>query len=325
MANVIVKIISNSEALPEMDCSNFFHSTDLFRIVEKTPGQRPYMALAYDEDGHILGHLLAIIRRRGSLFPPYFFTQGHIYGEGEYDEKADKTEVFGHLLTAITRKFRRNLCLFAEFSDLSKKMFGYRHFRRNSYFPISWQEIHNSLHSMAPEDRLTGRQRRRIANIYKMGVETREIESEEELRGFYRLLKSHYRLKMRRLIPPVEQFFQFYKSESCKIFITLYHGRIIGGCLCAFSEGDAYLWYLAAKRKTYPKAHPNFITVWHALSYSYHHNYAHFYFLDAGLPWKAYPYREFILSFGGKPVAKYRWFRISFSWVNRLLAWFYRE
>ncbi|MGI6223990.1 MAG: GNAT family N-acetyltransferase [Prevotella sp.] len=320
-----VKIISNSNHLPEMKCSNFFHSAELFRIIEKTPGQWPYMAIAYDEKGHIVGHLLAIMRRRGSLFPPYFFTHGHIYGEGEYDENADKTEVFGYLLAAITKKFKRNLCLFAEFSDISKKMFGYRHFRHNSYFPISWQEIHNSLHSMPPENRLTDKQLKRIDNIYQMGVETREISNEEELKGFYKLLKAHYRIKMRRLIPPIELFVEFNKCNRGKIFVTLYHGKIIGGCVCVFSEGNAYLWYLASRRKTYSKLHPNFITVWNALSYSYHHNYAHFYFLDAGLPWRANPYREFILSFGGKPVAKYRWFRISFSWVNKLLSWLYRE
>ncbi|MCI6550209.1 MAG: GNAT family N-acetyltransferase, partial [Prevotella sp.] len=32
-----------------------------------------------------------------------------------------------------------------------------------------------------------------------------------------------------------------------------------------------------------------------------------------------------ILSFGGKPVAKYRWFRFSIGWINRILTWIYKE
>ena len=46
-------------------------------------------------------------------------------------------------------------------------------------------------------------------------------------------------------------------------------------------------------------------------------------FLDAGLPITHNPYREFILSFGGKPTAKYRWFQVALPWVNRMVGWFY--
>lgn len=49
------------------------------------------------------------------------------------------------------------------------------------------------------------------------------------------------------------------------------------------------------------------MTVWQAIIWAWKHNYAHIYFLDAGLPYPNNPFREFILRFGGKPVAKYRW------------------
>jgi hypothetical protein len=47
-------------------------------------------------------------------------------------------------------------------------------------------------------------------------------------------------------------------------------------------------------------------------------------FMDVGLPWKRNPYREFIRSFGGKPVAKYRWFRCNIGIINRLMKWIYK-
>lgn len=304
---------------------NFFHSAELFGIVELTPGQRPYMAVAFDERGCVVGHLLAIIRRRGSWLPPYFFTQGRIYGEGEYNEGVDRQHVFGLLLHAITRKFRRKFCLYAEFSDLTTKMFGYRQFRDNGYFPVNWQEIHNSLHSKSPRERISDRMFSRIRKIYGMGVETREVANRAELEAFYKLLNGFYRMKMSRLIPPIDQFLLFYKSDNAKIFITTFRGKIIGGCACAFSEGDAFLWYLASKRKSHPLLHPDTMTIWQALNYAYDRHCAHFYFLDAGLPWKRSRMRDFILSFGGKPVSKYRWFRFSISWMNKLLNWFFRE
>ena len=118
-----------------MSSNNFFHSPELYHILEKTSGYRPFMVVAEDEKGKVVAHLLAIIRRRGSLLPPYLFTQGRIYGEGEYDMEKGREEVFGRMLTLITQKFRRNFCTWAEFSNMGQKMFGYRYFREKGYFP----------------------------------------------------------------------------------------------------------------------------------------------------------------------------------------------
>lgn len=65
--------------------------------------------------------------------------------------------------------------------------------------------------------------------------------------------------------------------------------------------------------------------MWKALNYAHEHHYGHMFFMDVGLPWRRNPFRDFILSFGGKPVSTYRWFRFSISWVNSLLRWLHRE
>jgi hypothetical protein len=325
MKNVTVRILTRSEELPEMHCNNFFHSTELFYISEKTPGIKPFMAIAEDERGQVVAHMLATIRTRGSWLPPYLYTHGRIYGEGEYEDEVNKEEVFGLMLKAVTRKLKRRLCLYTEFSDISQKMFGYRLFRSYGYFPVHWQEIHNSLHSKTPEERITDKMRQRIQKSYDAGVVTREVKDKDEVHAFYKLLNGFYRMKLRRFIPPEDQFNELDESNNAKIFITEYKNKIIGGCVCVYSEGNAYLWYLASKRKSFPALHPNMMTVWQAITYAHQHNYAHIFFLDVGLPFKKNPFREFILSFGGKPVAKYRWFRFSIPWINKLLSWWYSE
>lgn len=321
MQSYHVRLYTTGEELPEMTCRNFFHSAELFHIVEKTPGHRPYMAVATDAEGRVVAHTLAIIRRRGSWLPPYLYTQGRIYGEGEYADGYDNEEIFGLILHELTRKLRRRLCFYIEFSDLSRKMFGYRFFRRNTYFPVRWQEVHNSLHSKVPADRLTDKTRDRIAHVYALGVETREARSEAEVLCFHRLLTRFYHFKPHRLIPSAQLFLELHRGQHSRIFLTLYRGKVIGGCACVYSDDNAYLWYSASKRKTYPHLHPNTMTIWHAINWSWQHHYAHFRFLDAGLPFPKNPRREFILRFGGKPVAKYRWFRFSIGWLNRLAGW----
>jgi hypothetical protein len=126
-------------------------------------------------------------------------------------------------------------------------------------------------------------------------------------------------------MPPKELFEELNKQGNARLFVTLYHGKIIGGSACVYSDANAYLWYLGSKRKSVPHLHHERMTVWHAIKYAHDQHYRHIYFIDVGLPYPKNQYREFILSFGGKPVAKYRWFRFTFPWINRLLSWFYRE
>lgn len=325
MNDIRVNIVNRSEELPDMTCNNFFHSKELFGIIERTSGQSPYMVIATDCNNNVIGHLLAIVRRRGSLFPPYLFTQGRIYGEGEYAEGCNSEAVFGLMLSEITKKFKRKFCLFAEFSDISHKMFGYRYFRSNGYFCVHWQEVHNSLHSKPPYERLTAKARRRIEHAEQEGVSVRLAVNDDDVRCFYRILKHSNRLSLRRLVPTYEQFLEMLVSKNANVFVTVYEDKIIGGCACAYSQGNAYLWYLATRNKRYIHLHPDQITVWRAITHAYEHGCQHFCFLDAGLPMRGNPFRDFILSFGGKPVAKYRWFRFSFPWLNRLFYWMFRD
>ena len=62
--DISIDIITRSEKLPPMSSHNFFHSPELFRIVEQTRGQTPYMVVALRQ-GHAVAHMLAVLRRRG--------------------------------------------------------------------------------------------------------------------------------------------------------------------------------------------------------------------------------------------------------------------
>ena len=281
------------------------------------------MAVAENSQGTILAHLLALICRHGKLFPPYLYTHGRVYGEGEYAQETDREQLFSMMLKAVTQKFNHKLCLYIEFSDISNKMFAYRHFRKNGYFPIPWQEIHNSLHSLSPEKRISEKAMAKIETAEKHVVYTREIKNEDELTEFYNLLRNYFRFKTRRSIPQKKMFCLLNSSGNSKTFVTIYKNKIIGGCVCLYSGKNAYMWYLASKRKTYIHLSPSSITVWAAIKYAYVHEYEHIYFLDAGLPFRNNPFRDFILSFGGKPVSKYRWFKFPLPYINKVLSWCY--
>lgn len=325
MKELSTTIYSHSSDLPDLPEGNFFHSKSLFLLLEQSSRQRPYMAVVKTSDGGIAGCLLAIVRHRMSWIPPFVHTHCHILGEGHYtDCGVPVADVFAAAMEAITRKLH-NRVLYIEVSNLTTKMFGYRTFRELGYFPVHWMSIHNSLHSHNPIDRLSERTKRRIESAYNRGVVTKEVDSEAELHDFYRLLKSHNRFKLKRYIPDEGFFRGIVKSGDGRLFVTKYHGLTIGCCACAYSGNNAYLWYSAFLRKSFVIVHPDLVTVWHAIRHAYDNGYEHIEFLDVGLPFRKNPFREFILRFGGKPVSTYRWFRISFKWLNGIFSWIYRN
>lgn len=320
-----INIYTKSEDLPSLLEGDFFHSQELFHIAENVSGNTPYMAVAKGVNGEVVGQILVILFRNSSIFPPYLYTYARVYGIGIYLNKKLEQQVFPVLLHAVTQYLNRKLCFSLEFSDLPKKMYSYRNFRKEGFFPLPQQEIHNSLHSMSPSERLTGKMLSRIEKLREKGVETHIAESEEDLRDFHHLLKNYFRLKIRRDIPSLDFLRQLQNNKSGKVFLTTYKNKVIGGCSCIFTKGNAYLWHLASKRKTYAFLSPDLMTTWAAIKYAHSNHYDHIYFMNVGFPWKKNPKREFFLSFGGKPVAKYRWFRFHSRLINNFLGWLYKE
>ncbi len=305
------------------DNIGYFHSRELMELYESTPGLRPYMAVVVDDDDHILSTLLAVERSRRSWLPPYLYKHVRILGEGFYVDKPDNM-LFSMMIDCLTHTLgHRNL--YMEVSNLSQKMFGYGPLRAAGYFPVRWMSIHNSLHSRTPEERINPKQLKRIQHAIEHGIITKPVENDEEFMAFIKLLRRHHWLKPRRFIPDKKFFYALMKQQRCTLFITQYNNHVIGCSCCVFIDDDAYLWYSASRRKSFAALHPNAVTYWNTIQYAYKKGCQHIRFMDVGLPFRRNPYRDFILSFGGKEVSTFRWFRISIPWINRLASWLWRE
>ena len=237
-----------------------------------------------------------------------------------------KEEIFHQMLTFLTRRMLRR-CFLIEFRNLDNALFAYNSFRQCGYFPINWLRIHNSLHSKPPYDRLSASRRRQITQALRSGATIATAETEEEVRTLGRLLRRHYTSQIRKHFPGLSFFPQLLRQqaerETGKIFVVKYKGRIIGGSVCLYSGDNAYLLFSGGLRKSHPKQYPGVLAVWAALTYAYDHGYHHMEFMDVGLPFKRHGYRDFLLRFGGAQYSTRRWFRFRWSWLNRLLTYFY--
>jgi hypothetical protein len=317
-------IYRKTEELPPLKDANFFHSTRLFKMMRETPRQRPYMVVVTNAEGEVLSHMLGIVRFRTFLFP--LLVHCRVLGEGVYyqDDQYPRDQLFGMMLESLTKTLS-NRTFYLEVSNLSQKMMGYKQLKKQQFFPVNWMSIHNSLHSHAPEERISEKLQKRIDNARQKGVTTNEVQTEKDFKAFSRLLRKHNLLKPKRYIPDDLFFRKIMEGDDGRLFVTKYHQKVIGCSAVAYSEGNAYLWYSAFRRKSYITVHPDVMTIWDTMQDCYQRGCDHMCFMDVGLPFQKNPFREFILRFGGKEQSTYRWFRFGIRWINRLLTWLYRE
>lgn len=314
----------HSEDLPSLPGSNVFHSTELFRVLEQTPGYRPMMLVATDKD-KIIGKLLCITRRNFRLLG--FTNKTYVYGTGEYfTTPSQREKIFGEFLSYFTQGYSDNAFLI-EFRNLEEPLFGYRYFRQNQYFPIRWLRVRNSIHHHTIDKWMSASRKRQINRGIKNGAVMDIARNEEDAKAFFTMLKNYYSPKIHRYLPDYTFFLsiirQSHTKELGKIFLVRYKEKIIGGAVCLFSGNTAYLLFSGSMRKTYARLYPGVLAVWNAMTYACKHQYTHFEFIDAGLPFRKYSYRDFILRFGGKQLSTRRWFKIRWNWLNRLLIKFY--
>lgn len=318
-----VIIHTDTTTLPALPKGSYFHSRELMELCLRTPRHKPYMVVVTDDDGEVVAHLLAVERYRYVWMLPMLHRHVRILGEGIYRDKPDNM-LFSMMIHALTKRLS-NRSMYMEVSHLSQKMFGYAPLRAEGYFPVKWMNVHNSLHSKTPEERIMPRQLEHVTQAIERGVETHEVKTDEDFKAFTQLMRRHYWLKLRRYLPDDAFFKGMMDVGHCKILLTTYKGKTVGCSVMVYSEGDAYLWYTASRRKSYASLHPNGVTFWNSIRQAHNDGRNHIRFMDVGLPFRRNPYRDFILSFGGKEVSTLRWFRISFRWLNKLASWLWRE
>lgn len=316
-----IKTYYHSKDIPDnIKGDNFFHSKEFFTICEKTPGYQPLFFIAYENERPI-GQLLGIIRKSIRKFPPSLIKRCEIYGTGEYEKNYPQEDIFKELLYSLTLTAIKKSFLI-EFRNLDNPLFAYKHFRANQYFPINWLRIHNSLHSKKPEERLSSSRKKQIKSGLKNGASIHIAQDKNEIQAFLKLLKKYYASKVRKHFPNIKFFLELVNEypQTGKIFIVKYKNKIIGGSFCIFSNDNAYLWFSAGLRKSYPRQYPGILAVWGALTYAYDNGYKHMEFMDVGLPFKYYGYPDFILRFGGIQYGTRRWFRFRWKWLNRIIT-----
>jgi hypothetical protein len=323
-----IDIYTKSSELPPLQPGKIQHSALMFGALEKSSGSKPYMLVAHEE-GRELAHLI-IMKRRGTLLPPFIGSRYTIYGEGTYSPHCHNRE---EIYAAFLEKLFDILDLlhsYIEIKTIEDPRFAYSTLSRHNFTPKRDHRIYISLHSKAPEERLSRTHRSHIRKAAERGVTYRPATTEKEIDTALQLLKNYYKSKVRRPSPNIKILKHLLLDENraprpeARLFLVEQKGKIIG-CSINTYEGDrASLAFSCGLRKSYPRCYPGIVAVWAAIEDAYRQGCSHIEFLESRtLIGTRSGYKNFLLNFGGKQVSSLRWYHFKWNFINKILRAIY--
>ena len=324
-----IDIFTKSDQLPELIDGSVLHSAMMFRSYEDSKGCKPYMFVAYDDENNEMGHILVIKRRKFTVLPLMLSYWYNINGEGTYRENCtNREQLFEQFLDKVLDMFDFRHT-FIKIQNIEDPRFAYGILRQRNFVPTRDQRMYISLHSKAPQERLTRAYRAHIRRAQSSGVTYRQATTQKDIDEGITLLRNYYISKTRRLPDNNTLNNMLHNtdgtlSENAKLFIVTYKEKTIGSSFCLYDYERAYLAYCCGLRKSYPMQYPGIMAIWAALSDAHKQGFAHFEFLEVRAISRIR--RKFIntlLNYGGKQKGTLRWFHFKWRWLNKILRAIY--
>ena len=318
-----IDIYTKSEELPTLLPGSILHSAEMFHMLCKNSSTVPYMMVT-TEGGCEVAHIIIIKRRGIKLLPPVAGSWFTIYGEGVYSQDChNKEEVFSLFVEKLFDIFDI-FKSYIEIKGIMDARFAYATLSKHNFIPVRDHRIYISLHSKAPEERLSRNYRTHLRKSRERGTTYREAATPQEKEEGLRLLKNYYKTKIRRPLPPNDIMQGLLAEERQKMFIVENGGKIIGCSVCTYHNDTAYLIFSCGLRKSHPLLYPGIVAVWAAIEHAHKSGYAHIEFLESRtLIGIRSGFKNFLLNFGGKQVSTLRWYHFKWGFINKILRAIY--
>ena len=319
-----IDIYTRIQELPTLLTGGIEHSAQLFGLLCRSSSSKPYMMVATDEQGKELAHIIIIKRRGIRLLPPVVGSWFTIYGAGVYCSSChNREEIFSKFIEKLFDIFDI-FNSYIEIIGIDDPRFAYATLSRHHFVPVRDHRIYISLHSKAPEERLTRSYRTHLRKSEERGSTYRIATTEQEINEGLRLLKNYYRSKIRRPLPSDDILRGLLAADKQRMFIVEHGGKIIGCSICTYHDNNAFLAFSCGLRKSYPLLYPGIVAVWAAIDDARKRGCSHIEFLESRtLVGTRSGYKNFLLNFGGKQVSTLRWYHFKWNFLNKILRAIY--
>jgi serine/alanine adding enzyme len=152
---------------------------------------------------------------------------------------------------------------------------------------------------------------RQISKAFKNGVSWSEADNPDQVKEFYYILSDLYKNKIKKPLPSLDFFMEFFYSSIGKFLLVKYQDKVIGGIMCPiFNNKAIYEFYICGLDNEYKDQYPSVIATWAAIEYAFKNTLEYFDFMGAGKPTEDYGVRDFKARFGGELVESGRFLAI---------------
>lgn len=289
----------------------FFQSPDFLLSFHNCKNYQPLVFFAENQEEELTGLLVSLIineRIYGIPFQRILIQGGPVVAAN----LPERTDILRGLLKALRKQISRNI-VFVEIRNLQLWS------EENAIFKESGFEWHDHLNDIlqinSKEPYFAGikpARQRQIRRGIENGAIIRAASSIAEVESFYRLLKDLYQKKIRKPLPPLTFFKNFYQKiqqeKKGVVLVVIYKEEVIGGMVCPFSGTHTlHEWYICSLQNRLKHLYPGVLATWAGIDFAFENNFSCFDFMGIGTPQKPYGVRNFKTRFGGEVINFGRW------------------
>jgi hypothetical protein len=297
--------------LNQQTCGSFFQSPDYVALFSDCSNYKPLVIVTENPEEAFTGILVAFIITDHFFGIP--FQRILVHGGPVISEFAsDSAGILRTLLSALKSRIPpktvfveiRNLQLWGEHAVI---------FQESGF---AWHDHLNDILSVHDKNQvfqvIKPAKQRQIRRGIENGAIIHTASSLSEVEALYALLLDLYRKKVRKPLPPIALFKNFYEKIQLEnkgvVLIVKYKNQVIGGMVCPFSGNNTvHEWYICSMQNRLKHLYPGVLATWAGIDYAMQHKFRYFDFMGMGSPQKPYGVRDFKTKFGGEVINFGRW------------------
>ena len=281
--------------------SNYFQSLAFYDLAKGAAGFQPILVIA-EKDAEVRGLLLGVIQSNGKGLKSWMSRRLIVWGGPLAPDTAHKEEICRSLLNSL-KSYGNGKAIYIEFRNMTD-LSDIRHifeeegfiYRDHLNYLVRTDEL------SAVKKRVSKSRFRQIKTSLKNGASIVEAANEQEVTTFYSILEDLYKTKVKKPIPSLNLFLEFWKSKNTKFFLVKKEDDVIGGIVCPIHKNTIYEWYVCGKDGEYKGIYPSVLATWAPIEWAIENGLEYFDFMGAGSPEADYGVRTFKERFGGEQV-----------------------
>jgi len=299
--------------IKEHPLPHFFQSPAYFNLWVGEQGSSPFLFYAVEDD-KLIGILCGVYLSNGVLAKKEFSERILFTGGPIIDPAYDHLIIGKKLIDAYLQTFPFKP-IFSEFRMSGfAEIFSQQTIKNQPWFNIY---IETQKEKAAVFNKFSESKRRQINNSLKNGAKIEKATTEKEVRAFYEILFNFYKHKVKKPLPSVQLFLNFYNTSKIEdigeILLVKHKDKIVAGIVCpSISTGYVHEWYICGLDKDYKAdgIYPSVMATWAGISYAIERGTKYFDFMGAGKMDESYGVRNFKEKFGGETIITSRYIYI---------------